>query len=48
MSTTLEIYTLPILAHQRESVEKLSQMVTNGDELLPKTKEPRMLTPQIQ
>ena len=33
MSTTLEIYTLPIPAYQRESVEKLSRMVTNGDEL---------------
>jgi len=33
MSTTLEIYTLPIPAHQREAVERLSQLVTNGDEL---------------
>ena len=31
--TTLEIYTLPIPAHQREAVERLSQLVTNGDEL---------------
>jgi integrase len=33
ITTTLGIYTIPIPAHQRESVEKLSQMVTNGDEL---------------
>ena len=33
MSTTLEIYTLPIPAQQRAVVEKLSRMVTNGDEL---------------
>jgi integrase len=33
MSTTLELYTLPIPAHLREAVENLSQLVTNGDEL---------------
>jgi integrase len=33
MSTTLEHYTLPIPAHQRAVVEKLSRLVTNGDEL---------------
>jgi len=32
MSTTLEHYTLPIPAHQRAVVEKLSRLVTNGDE----------------
>jgi hypothetical protein len=32
MSTTLEIYTLPIPAQQLETVERLSQLVTNGDE----------------
>ncbi len=32
ITTTLGIYTLPIPAHQRESVEKLSVLVTNGDE----------------
>jgi integrase len=32
ISTTLGIYTLPIPAHQRAAVEKLSGMVTNGDE----------------
>jgi integrase len=36
MSTTLEVYTLPIPAHLRLAVENLSQLVTNGDEL-PKT-----------
>jgi hypothetical protein len=30
MSTTLEVYTLPIAAHLREAVEKLSELV--GDE----------------
>ncbi|MGB2628148.1 MAG: hypothetical protein WAK20_15285, partial [Candidatus Acidiferrum sp.] len=34
MSTTLEIYTLPIPAHLREAVENLSRMVTNGDEFV--------------
>ena len=33
MSTTLEVYTLPIPAHLRLAVENLSQLVTNGDEL---------------
>ena len=33
MSTTLEIYTLPIAATQRQAVENLSRLVTNGDEL---------------
>ena len=32
ITTTLGFYTLPIPAHQRESVEKLSGLVTNGDE----------------
>ena len=32
MSTTLEVYTIPIDANRREAVEKLGQMVTNGDE----------------
>jgi integrase len=34
ITTTLGIYTIPVPAHQREAVEKLSRMVTNGDELL--------------
>jgi integrase len=32
MSTTLEVYTVPIPAHLRVAVENLSQLVTNGDE----------------
>ena len=32
ITTTLGIYTFPVPAHQREAVEKLSEMVTNGDE----------------
>jgi integrase len=33
LSTTHEIYTLPLPAHQRAAVEKLAHLVTNGDEL---------------
>lgn len=33
ITTTLGIYTIPLPAHQREAVEKLSQMVTNSDGL---------------
>ena len=32
ITTTLGIYTIPVPAHQRAAVEKLSQLVTNGDE----------------
>ncbi len=32
MSTTLEIYTISIPAAQRKAVEKLSDLLTNGDE----------------
>jgi integrase len=32
ITTTLGIYTLPVPAHQRAAVEKLSGLVTNGDE----------------
>ncbi|MGC2111768.1 MAG: hypothetical protein WA655_19790 [Candidatus Korobacteraceae bacterium] len=32
ITTTLGIYMFPVPAHQREAVEKLSEMVTNGDE----------------
>ena len=32
ITTTLGIYTIPLPAHQREPVGKLSQLVTNGDE----------------
>jgi len=33
LSTTLEIYTVPIPAHQRAAVENLARLVINGDEL---------------
>ena len=32
ITTTLGIYTIPVPSHQREAVEKLSVLVTNGDE----------------
>lgn len=48
MSTTLEIYTLPLPAHQREAVERLSQLVTNGDELHQLREGLPMPTGQIQ
>ncbi len=32
LSTTLQVYTLPLPAHQRAAVDKLAQLVTNGDE----------------
>ncbi|HUS20186.1 MAG TPA: site-specific integrase [Terriglobales bacterium] len=47
-STTLDIYTLPNSANQRNTIEKLSQLVTNGDESDQSAKAPRMLTQQIQ
>jgi integrase len=47
ITTTLRIYTIPVPAHQRAAVEKLSQLVTNGDEFRsePKTEvtEPKLL-----
>ncbi len=33
ISTTMDIYTQPIPDHQRAAVERMSQLVTNGDEL---------------
>jgi integrase len=38
ITTTLGIYTIPVPAHQRAAVEKLSQLVTNGDEFQAKGK----------
>jgi len=35
LSTTPEIYTVPIPAHLRVAVENLSQLLTNGDEFGP-------------
>lgn len=48
LSTTQDIYTLPLPAHQREAVENLSRMVTNGDELPKIAEELPVLTQQIQ
>jgi hypothetical protein len=33
LSTTHEIYTQPVPAHQRAAIEQLAHLVTNGDEL---------------
>lgn len=48
LSTTLEIYTLPLPAHQRAAVESLSRMVTNGDESPKIADGLPVLTQQIQ
>ncbi len=53
LSTTLEIYTIPLPAHQREAVAKLSQLVTtqlvtNGDELEQIVEGLPVLTQQLQ
>jgi len=48
LSTTLEIYTIPIPAHQREAVAKLSQLVTNSDEFRQIADGLPMPTTQIQ
>jgi integrase len=48
MSTTLEVYTIPIDARRREAVENLDVLVTNGDEFGLKEQGLRMSTTQIQ
>jgi hypothetical protein len=48
MSTTLEVYTIPIDTRRREVVEKLECLVTNGDEFRLKGQGLRMPTTQIQ
>jgi hypothetical protein len=48
MSTTLELYTMPIDARRREVVEKLADLVTNGDEFGLKEQELRMPTTRLQ
>jgi hypothetical protein len=48
MSTTLEVYTIPIDARRREVVENLDVLVTNGDEFGLKEQDLRMPTTQIQ
>jgi integrase len=47
LSTTLDVYTLPIPAHQRQSVENLSRMVTNVTSSW-KQRNSRAFTEQIQ
>ncbi|MCI0351633.1 MAG: site-specific integrase [Acidobacteriales bacterium] len=48
LSTTFEVYTLPIPAHQRAAVQDLARLVTNGDELAQSVEELPVLTEQIQ
>lgn len=48
LSTTLEIYTLLVPAHQREAVENLSRLVTNGDEFVQIAEELPLASQQIQ
>jgi integrase len=48
LSTTLEIYTIPMPQHQRDAVDKLSELVTNGDEFGKRLEELPVPTTQIQ
>ncbi len=48
LSTTLEVYTIPLPQHQRDSVEKLSDLVTNGDEIAEVATVPAALSQRIQ
>jgi integrase len=48
LSTTNDIYIQPLPAHQREVVEKLSELVTNGDEKDQFAEGLAVLTQQIQ
>ena len=48
LSTTLEIYTLPVPEHQRAAVENLARMVTNGDERKQRAEGLPETTQQIQ
>jgi len=48
LSTTLEIYTLPVPNHQREAVENLAEMVTNSDEPEKRLEDLPSATEQIQ
>jgi integrase len=47
-STTLDLYTFALPAHQRAAVEKLADLLTNVDELPQSEKRLQMLTEQIQ
>ena len=48
ITTTLGIYTIPVPAHQRAAVEKLSQLVTNGDEFGAERERGTSETPRLQ
>lgn len=48
ISTTMDIYTQPTPAHQREAVEKMAQLVTNGDEFSTLGEMAKQQTAQIQ
>ena len=48
MSTTLEIYTLPIPENQRATVEKLSVLMANDDKLDQNSEGLPLTTKQIQ
>jgi integrase len=48
ISTTMDIYTQPTPQHQREAVDRLSQLVTNGDELAIWKADVALVTTQIQ
>ena len=48
ISTTMDTYTQPTPQHQREAVERLSQLVTNGDELARLSTEIRTISTSIQ
>jgi integrase len=48
LSTTNDIYIQPLPAHQREAVEKLSELVTNGDEFGRRLEKLPVPTTQIQ
>jgi integrase len=48
ISTTMDIYTQPTPQHQREAVDRLAQLVTNGDELAIREAGVALVTTQIQ
>jgi integrase len=48
ISTTMDIYTQATPQHQREAVDRLSQLVTNGDELAIWEADVGLVTTQIQ
>jgi integrase len=48
ISTTMDIYTQPTPQHQREAVDRLAQLVTNGDELAIWEADVALVTTQIQ